>query len=250
MNNTLTQPHRDVPIKAILFDLDDTLWPISPVLVRAEQLLYDWLCRHAPAVSQQFTIDTLRQLRETLSNTNPLFKINLWALRHAALTDAFKSVGEDSSKVDAAMAIFSEARDAVTPFDDVRPALTRLRQRVLLGSVSNGFANLERIGLAQHFDISIAAHRFGCAKPDPAIFHAACKALQVTPEETVYAGDDPFLDVAGARQAGLRSVWINRFDRALPAGVSADAECVTLDELEAWLHLQFANSYAPQKGRP
>lgn len=242
MNNTDSQPHRRAPIKAVLFDLDDTLWPISPVIAHAEQLLHDWLRQHAPAVPQQFTIEALRQIRAALTDTDPLFKIDLWALRHAGLTAAFNSVGADSSKVDAAMAIFSEARHAVTPFDDVEPVLNRLRQRVLLGSVSNGFADLEKIGLAQHFNISIASHSFGCAKPDPAIFQAACKALQVTPEEAVYAGDDPVLDVVGARQAGLRSVWINRFDRVLPAGISADAECASLHELEAWLHLQAINT--------
>lgn len=230
------------PIKAVLFDLDDTLWPIVPVLIRAEQLLYDWLCHNAPAVSEAFTIASLRQRRQALSTTNALFKINLSALRHAGLTEAFKTVGEDISKIDAAMALFAEARHAVTPFDDVRPALSRLGQRVLLGSVSNGFADLEKIGLSQHFTVSIAAHSFGCAKPDPAIFHAACEALNVSPKETVYVGDDPLLDVVGAREAGLRSVWINRFDRILPAGIVADAECVTLHELETWLEDQAANT--------
>ena len=230
------------PIKAVLFDLDDTLWPIVPVLIRAEQLLYDWLCLNAPAVSEAFTIASLRQRRQALSATNALFKINLSALRHAGLTEAFNTVGEDISKIDAAMALFAEARHAVTPFDDVQPVLSRLGQHVLLGSVSNGFADLEKIGLSQHFAISIAAHSFGCAKPDPAIFHAACQALNVRPEEAVCVGDDPLLDVVGAREAGLRSVWINRFDRVLPVGIVADAQCVTLHELETWLEDQSAST--------
>ncbi|HWW05687.1 HAD family hydrolase [Collimonas sp.] len=222
-------------VKAVLFDLDDTLWPIEPVIARAEQLLFDWLRDHAPAVTRQFTIESLRQQRLDLVASNPVFKFDLWQLRHAALTNAFKSVGEDTAKVDAAMALFSEARHAVTPFDDVQPVLARLRQRLLLGTVSNGFADLGKIGLAQHFQVSIAAHSFGSAKPDPAIFHAACSALNVAPEETVYAGDDPMLDVLGAQQAGLQAVWINRFERVLPAGVSAQASCSSLHELERWL---------------
>ncbi|WP_447122836.1 HAD family hydrolase [Glaciimonas sp. GG7] len=226
------------PIKAVLFDLDDTLWPIMPVLIRAEQLLFEWLSQHAPGVTRAFTIESLRQRRQTLSATDPLFKINLSALRHAGLTEAFQSVGEDTGKIDAAMALFAKARHEVTLYDDVKPALTRLRHHLLLGSVSNGFADLDKIGLAQHFRISLAAHSFGCAKPDPAIFHAACDALNVAPEETVYVGDDPLLDVVGARQAGLRSVWINRFGRTLPTGISADAECTDLVQLEAWLQTQ------------
>lgn len=247
MNNVANhrRPPQPLPsgqIKAVLFDLDDTLWPIMPVLARAEQLLYDWLYLNAPAVSRAFTTESLRKRRQALSNTNPLFKIDLSALRHAGLTEAFNSVGEDVSKIDIAMALFAEARHAVTPFEDVRPVLTRLGQHLLLGSVSNGFADLEKIGLAQHFTISIAAHSFGCAKPDPAIFHAACEALDVKPEQTVYVGDDPHLDVIGAREAGLRGVWINRFDRELPAGIIADAECSSLNELEIWLQGQTRNT--------
>lgn len=73
------------------------------------------------------------------------------------------------------MALFSEARHAVIPFDDVQPVLTHLGQHVLLRSVANGFAELDKIGLAQHFINFIAAHIFGYAKPDRTIFHAACE---------------------------------------------------------------------------
>ncbi|KAF3998611.1 HAD family hydrolase [Glaciimonas immobilis] len=242
MNNFASHPRSPTanPVKAVLFDLDDTLWPIMPVLIRAEQLLFEWLGQHAPAVSQNFSIDSLRQRRQALRQTNPLFIIDLSALRRAGLTEAFNSVGEDCSKIDAAMALFAEARHAVTPFEDVSPVLSRLKQHFLLGSVSNGFADLDTIGLSHHFKVSIAAHSFGYAKPDPCIFHAACKMLHVQPEEAVYVGDDPLLDVVAAREAGLRSVWINRFNRVLPPGITPDTQCTNLHELETWLHLQAA----------
>ncbi|WP_038497154.1 HAD family hydrolase [Collimonas arenae] len=237
-NSTLlpsSPPVKHAAIKAVLFDLDDTLWPIVPVIARAEQVLFEWLQANASAVSRQFTIDSLRQQRLELVATNPVFKFDLWKLRHAALTEALNQVGEDPAKADAAMAVFSEARHAVTPFNDVRPALTSLQQRLPLGTVSNGFADLGKIGLASHFQASIAAHSFGSAKPDPAIFHAACAALNVAPQETLYVGDDPLLDVVGAQQAGLQAVWINRFERTLPAGIQPQASCTSLHELETWL---------------
>ena len=222
-------------IKAVLFDLDDTLWPIVPVIIRAEMVLYEWLQTHAPSVAQQCSIDSLRARRGELIAANPHFKVDLWSLRHAALTEAFVGVGEDVAKVDHAMTAFSEARNAVTPYDDVVPALQRLTGRVAIGSISNGSADLAAIGLAQHFSVSLAAHELGSAKPDPAIFLAACEALQVRPIEAVYVGDDPLLDVEGAQKAGLRAVWINRFERILPAHIRPDATCATLYELEQWL---------------
>lgn len=225
------------PIKAVLFDLDDTLWPIVPVIKQAEVELHDWLAIHAPEVAQRFSIDMLRQRREVLMQANPRYQIDLWALRHATLTEAFRHVNLDLdlSKVDQAMAIFSEARNAVTPFDDVAPGLVRLNQRVVVGSISNGFADLQAIGLAHHFRVSIAAHTFGRAKPDPLIFHTACEALGIAPAEAVYVGDDLTLDVEGAQKAGLRGVWMNRFARDLPEHVRPDAVCSTLHELDHWL---------------
>lgn len=226
-------------IKAVLFDLDDTLWPIVPVIVRAESILFDWLAAHAPKVTQQFTIESLRKRRLALLAEKPHYSINLHALRHAALCEAFSGCGEDSAKVDHAMAIFSEARNAVTLFEDVHPALARLQEAYALGSVSNGVSDLGTIGLAHYFQVSVAAHSFGSAKPDPAIFHAACDALHIAPAEAVYVGDDPVLDVEGAQQAGLRAVWMNRSAlqprRILPDHIQPDAVCTSLYELDEWL---------------
>ena len=65
------------PIEAVLFDLDDTLWAIEPVLVRAEGLLYDWLREHAPAVVAAHTIASLRERRMALMQTDPMYRIDL-----------------------------------------------------------------------------------------------------------------------------------------------------------------------------
>lgn len=222
-------------IQAVLFDLDDTLWAIEPVLHLAESQLYDWLGRHAPAVVAHETILSLRARRQALAKTDARFRINLWALRHTVLIEVLKEYGEDPALADPAMEIFTTGRNAVTPFDDVVPALQQLKPRLKLGTVSNGFADLERIGLAEHFQISIAAHQFGTAKPDPGIFHAACAALDVMPAHTVYVGDDLTLDVLGAQQAGLRAVWMNRFQRDLPEHVRPDAVCTDLRQLAVWL---------------
>lgn len=226
-------------IKAILFDLDDTLWPIVPVIERAEARLYDWLTQHAPAVAQRFSIDSLRERRKVLMAADPVYQLDLRALRRAGLLEAFADAGADIGMVDQAMTVFSRARNEVMPFPDVLPALARLRRHMMLGTVSNGVADLEAIGLAHYFQASVAAHRFGIAKPDPAIFHTACDALGVAPHEAAYVGDDPVLDVEGAQKAGLHGVWINRLElepaRKLPGHVRPDAICASFDELEQWL---------------
>ena len=234
MINTSDSPLA-TPIKAVLFDLDDTLWPIEGVIRDAEMAMHFWLQVNSPQVAGQWSIERLRTRRTELMQQNSRFQVDLWALRHAGLREAFAECNADLAGADSAMAIFSDARNAVTPFDDVVPGLTRLKEKFRLGSVSNGFADLDVIGLAHHFETSVAAYRFGRAKPDPAIFHAACDALAVKPCEAVYVGDDIDLDVLGAANAGMRTVWINRFGRELPSHARPDAICSNLFELEQWL---------------
>ena len=91
----------------------------------------------------------------------------------------------------------------------------------------------------QHFDANMSDVFFaelGMAKPSAGIFHAACARLGLAPEHVLHVGDDPELDVAGARSAGLRSAWLNRSGGRWPthgalAGVRPDLELRDLGEL-------------------
>jgi putative hydrolase of the HAD superfamily len=223
--------------KAILFDLDDTLWPIAPVILQAEESVFAWLREHAPRVAERSTIESLRQARLELLARQPEFHLDLGKLRRAGLHAAFEEAGEDAAKVELAMVQYFAARNAVVPYDDVLPGLLRLKDQVLVGSISNGNADLQTIGLSHHFKVSVAAHQLGVAKPDSAIFLAACRELGVAPEDAVYVGDDVLLDVQGAQRAGLRAVWMNRTGstRHLEHEVVPDAIVSNFDELLDWL---------------
>ncbi|MBA5689604.1 HAD family hydrolase [Rugamonas apoptosis] len=224
--------------QALLFDLDDTLWPIGPVIAQAELDLHAWLTEHAPRVATRFSIAELRERRLALLARRPELIVDLAHLRRVGLEEAFALAGEDGRHIDEAIRIFLATRNAVTPYDDVLPALERLRARWRLGTITNGNADLAQIGLAHHFEATLAAPQFGRAKPDPSIFLAGCAALGVAPEAAVYVGDDLKLDVIGAQRAGMRAVWLNRNGGRAheELGIVPDAICATLDELEAWLH--------------
>ena len=227
------------PIRALLFDLDDTLWPIAPVIERAERLMFDWLRDEVPAVAARCTIGSLRARRAELMASTPRFRVDLWALRHATLTEVFVACGADTARIDEAMSVFTTARNQVTLFDDVPICLPRLADRIRLGSLTNGAADLKQIGLDQHFSVSLAAHQIGRAKPDPMVFHAACDAMGLRPSEVAYIGDDLRLDVEGAQQAGLVGIWMNRHQIVPPpehTQIEPDAAVGSLHELERWLH--------------
>jgi len=226
-------------IKAVLLDLDDTLWPVAPVIAHAEAALFAWMQEHVPTVTAIHNIASLREKRQALVVTNPQFSYDLWALRHRLLQDVFTQHGEDAAKADEAMTVFAAARNQVNLYPDVAPALAQLAQRVKLGTISNGFADLQAIGLAPHFQVSIAAHQFGCAKPDSRIFHAACDELDLSPAEVLYVGDDLLLDVQGAQSAGLMGAWMNRRnlvnDDVRHQHIKPDAEFNDLHDLTQWL---------------
>jgi len=203
-------PVEPMRISAITIDLDDTLWPIEPVMLRAEQRLDAWLRAHCPAAAEAWPIAALRALRDRVAEENPDLAHDFTSQRLICLRTALQPHGYGDQHVDAAFAEFYAARNEVECYADALPALERLAARFPLVSLSNGNADLERIGLARFFHFSISSRSFGKAKPAAEIFHAACAGLGLPPEQVLHIGDDPLTDVVGAGEAGLRCAWLNR----------------------------------------
>lgn len=222
-------------IKALLFDLDDTLWPAEPVLQHAEQVLYTWLEQQVPHITAQYSVQDLALQRHTLMQKDDKYRINLWLLRHTALQELFRAHHISEQLADEAMAVFSRARDEVTLFDDVIPGLSQLHNTWKVGAITNGTVNLHHTGLSPYFDTSISAYKLGIAKPSPEIFLYACAQLDILPSEAVYIGDHLLLDVEGAQTAGLIGIWMNRFDRINDTLITPSVTCTNLFELHEWL---------------
>lgn len=204
-------------IKAITLDLDDTLWPIWPTIERAEKALHDWLVERAPMTAALFSNPAaLREIRGEMTTSRPDLKHDMSALRRESIRLALYRAGEDPLLAEPAFDAFFTARQQVTLFDDALPALEFLAARFPLVSISNGNADLERIGLARFFRAAIHAREFGVGKPDPRIFHAAAGAVDTTPEQVLHIGDDVTLDALGAMNAGMQAGWLNRSDALWP----------------------------------
>ena len=197
-------------VTGISLDLDDTLWPIMPVLHEAERVLNDWLETHFPEVARAYPAAKMRELRATVWRQNPDLAHNFTELRRMALEHAMRPFGCSAQDVAAAIEIVHAARNQVTLFDDALIALPRLSARFPIVALTNGNADLTRIGLERHFKANINAREFGKAKPDIGIFHAACNMLGMAPEHVLHIGDHPEQDVLGAQNAGMLAVWVNR----------------------------------------
>ena len=224
-------------LRAVAFDLDNTLWDVGPVIVRAEQRLQEWLREHCPRITERLSIEEMRAARERLARSEPHNAHDFTYLRITALAAHARECGYGEGVAERAFEVFFAARNELQPYADVQPALERLRARYTLASLSNGNADLERIGLARLFSISLNARQIGAAKPHPRCFEQLVRDLRLEPRNILYVGDDPFLDVAASRAAGLRTAWMNRSHAPWPVTLEpadfAVADCTQLAELLA-----------------
>ena len=200
-------------VKAITIDLDDTLWPVWPAIERAEKALESWLNQHAPMTAALFANASVRdEIRSHVVRTRPELKHNLSAVRREAIRVALYRAEENPLLAEQAFDVFFAERNRVVLFDDVMLTLEFLAARFPVVALSNGNADIKTIGISQYFKASISAQEFGVGKPDARIFHAAAGAVDVSAAQVLHIGDDPGLDVLGALNAGMQTVWLNRPD--------------------------------------
>lgn len=198
-------------IRAITLDLDDTLWPVWPTIGRAEAALLQWLAEHAPAThAQQSEPGVGRALRAQMNDRHPELAHDYSALRRGAIRLALERAGDDPALADPAFEVFLAERQRVDLFADALPALEYLSRRYPLVALSNGNADVQRVGIGRYFHASVSAREVGAAKPDARIFQRGAQAAGVAPEQVLHIGDDAHLDGVGALQVGMQMAWINR----------------------------------------
>jgi len=225
---------------AVLFDLDDTLidysgnvegcWEAACAHVASAGLEPAAVARAVHAVREEFWSDPVRHARERVDMIGAWTKIAAQALDR---------VGHPSELLARAIATDFSARRMTTTvlFDDAVPCLRALAARdVPLGLVTNGDAAMQREKLARfalepHFAVIVIEGEFGAGKPDAAVYRHALAALGARPDATVMVGDNFGWDVAGARDAGLVGVYLDRAGRGLPKNAGSTRVIRSLAEL-------------------
>ncbi len=220
-------------VRAISLDLDDTLWPIWPTIRRAEEVLLAWLTQHAPATAALHgSPEALRAIRERVGRERPDLHHDLSAMRRESIRLALVQAGDDPQLAEPAFDVFFAARQDVVLYPDALAGLEHLAARYPLIAVTNGNADIHRVGLGRFFRASLTAREAGVAKPDARIFHLAGSTLGLPHDQVLHVGDDVALDVIGAQDAGLQAAWINREEKLWPHEDRApEIECLSLLEL-------------------
>jgi len=223
-------------IKVLSFDLDDTLWPCSPTILRAEELLYQWLTDHVPVITKSYDIYQLRDKRRSLFGNYPELAFDLTRLR----IKSFELLAEEFELADdwikPAFEIFYEARQQVTLFDDVKPVLDELSEGFQLVSLTNGNADTVKTGIDHWFDFALNSASIGKLKSEPDIYWQVQKLTNIEARQMAHVGDDPTNDVSGAKLAGVYAIWLNRDQRQWTLeSCEPDAIITSLRELPALL---------------
>lgn len=222
-----------MPIRALLFDLDDTLLETH----YSHQEAMCLACERAAAQHPNWTVERLEEVfvatyrelearieRGELSFPSQVpFRIRSWedTLRRCGLSP---DLGEELAHL-----YLEERRKRYRLYDDVPSALDALSAEYRLVLVTNGLSDLQRekvakVGLERWFDRIVVSEEVQSWKPDSRIFRHALELAGVGSEEAVMIGDNLERDIAGAQAVGMCSVWVRRYEHLVPIeGITPDA---------------------------
>ena len=191
-------------LRAVLFDVDGTLYKRDTALRAFLTAQYEKRVDLLGALPLQAFIDKF-----------VAYDANGSVRRDVVYPRILSEIGGDVSAAPVLVADYVDGYNAYCRApDDLFPTLERLRADGLrLGIVTNGQVPIQEhtiagLGLTHAFDAILISDAEGIRKPDPEIFRRALARLGVAAAEAAYVGDNPEADIAGARSAGMRTIWV------------------------------------------
>lgn len=223
------------PWQAVIFDLDDTLYPERAYVLSGFRAVAEW-------AEAELGIPAAQGLAE-------LGALFAQGVRGSTFDQWLRARAHDPAPlVTRLVEVYRAHTPAIAPFDGVPALLDALRARCRVGLLSDGYLDVQRrklaaLGVAERFDAVVFSDAWGrdAWKPSAVPFAAALAALGVPASAAVYVGDNPRKDFLGARRAGMRSIrarWPDGEYAALEpesAEHAPDLTAATLAELSALL---------------
>lgn len=198
-------------IKLISFDLDDTLWNGTEVILHAENTMLNWMQIHTPKVLEALSQQALRDKKIQFIRANPHLVNKISDARRLFLQQLFSEFNYPSAEqlAQACFTEFYDARQQVTLFEDVLDTLEGLKQDYRLIAITNGNADIEKTGLSHAFEFCLQAENFDRPKPHADIFEHALERTGVDADQVLHVGDHPVQDMQGAYDVGMKTAWLN-----------------------------------------
>lgn len=223
-------------IRAVSFDLDDTLWECEPIIIRAEGILHRWFEEHHPSVLTNHTPESMATLRSEQVAANKHLSGDVSLMRKAIMRALIGERPNAEEVLEQAFGVFYRARSDIELYEGALEMLDALKSRYALAAITNGNADLDIIGLAHYFQDIRRADLDNPSKPAVDMFEACCKRLGIQADELLHIGDNPHSDVLGGQNAGAFTVWFNQARALWPEDVPrATFEVHSLAELQQLL---------------
>ena len=219
-------------VDCVTLDLDDTLWDVLPALERAETAFHVFIDEHLPRITARHDAESLVSHRQRHYRRHSEFAHDVTYIRKHWLAQIAAEFGYGTELVEPAFQAFLTARNRVDLYEWTERCLQTLSSRFTLGAITNGNADLDRIGIGHYFDFVVTPADAGVAKPSPEIFLAALSAADTEAALAVHVGDDPERDILGAAAVGMRTVWVNPSLAPWPGGRLPDAVVRHVGELD------------------
>jgi putative hydrolase of the HAD superfamily len=205
--------YRSIPkVKALTFDLDDTLYENGSVIRQVEQKAVQWLHQHHP-VSLNWNATQWQALKIELLQTFPELRHDVTLWRHTQICQGLKFLGYDDPKAQSAADELIERvlqwRNNVSIPSESHDVLEQLSQSLPLVAITNGNVNVDAIGLSKYFSLVLKAGPDGRAKPFADMFLKAQQHLDMPACHILHVGDHVVTDVYGAKQHGFSACWYN-----------------------------------------
>jgi 5'-nucleotidase len=229
------------PLKAVLFDLDDTLF--DHMHSSRQGLVAAIKDHHNLQQAQLFEVERLyTRLLDEYHIQVLQGKISLQQARFQRIQKLFEhyEVQAGKQQIEQAIAQYVAGyRLARQPVPGSIQLLQALHGRVHIAVVTNNITaeqreKLQVCGLEPFVDTLITSEDVGAIKPDPAIFAIALQRIGCSAQEVVMLGDAWLADIIGAQRAGIRAVWLNRTGISCPDPTLA-IELQALEPLETVL---------------
>ncbi|MDP2562006.1 HAD-IA family hydrolase [Psychrobium sp. 1_MG-2023] len=197
---------------AIGFDLDDTLYDNQPVLAHAEQQLQQYLLQQFPK-TKKLTLNDWLQLRLTAVVHQPSLAHDISLSRRVSIEQGLLSLGYSVDEAvmgsQRALSVFLQWRNKITITPNTLNTLTELGRQFRLFVISNGNADIHKLGLGHLFEFALHPNQHCPMKPAQCLFTQAQQRLALPQQSILYIGDHPISDIVGANNAGWQSGWYN-----------------------------------------
>ena len=223
-------------ITTISFDVDGTLWDFEGLTRRALREVLKELARIDPGAARRLDVERMVAIRNEIHDRLLGRVTDLDAVREESMREALREAGRPDDALGAYLSqVYFKRRDEVRAlFPDVRPALERLASDYRLGLLSNGNSRAAALGIGDlvSFEVFSQDHG-GVEKPDPRLFEIALREAGCEPHELLHVGDSPESDVAGALNADVEPVLLDR--DGMREGEGATVRIRSLAELPSLL---------------